>query len=199
MKLTIELGDDRKEIDNIKHFRQESDTLFVEFYCKNSTEVKIYPGKVIGTPEYRDSNDVLAEMDLGETWSNYGDMSPKHHGGLFMKWTGDMWHVVRTVQDSSETFWMEEDWVEPMDIWVDENPERGYTDKFQSELETYPTGHQPTTPHDMDNLVGKIAQFSTMFRGNPESYMDNQLDDYEEILSDKFGIELETMDNVRIN
>lgn len=197
MELTIELDayDDQIELENVRTYKHEGDNLLVDFHCKNPAPMTIYDADVIGTPNYRDASDVLAELDFVETWENYGDMNPKQYGGVYGKWTGDQWKVVETWTSVENEFEIRIDWVEPMDIWVNGNPERGFTEKFQEELDSYPVSHKPTTQYDMETLTGLIINFSTKFSGNPRNdYAD--LDDYETELSDRFDINLKNMDNV---
>lgn len=79
---------------------------------------------------------------IPKEWHNFGDINPKRHGGLFVKWDRDMWQIIKTThyQDlpngmTDNEFMFEQIYMEPMDIWKDGKPENGFTDWAIDELE----------------------------------------------------------------
>jgi hypothetical protein len=91
-------------------------------------------------------NQELPKPKPDESWQNYGDANPKIHGGRFVKWTGDMWHIVETrdlqevgpsdmIQDG-ERWMIQEYWVEKQDLFIDGDYTKGPTKAFEKVLES---------------------------------------------------------------
>lgn len=89
-----------------------------------------------------------ANYQKPENWLNFGDMNPKRHGGLFVRWERDMWHIIQTYHpdDLPEDFTkgrfrFNHYWLEESDIWVDGKPENGFTEWAESEFDSF--SHKP--------------------------------------------------------
>lgn len=63
-------------------------------------------------------------LKIPEEWINIGDANPERHGGIFVRWKGDMWHIIQSrhfadlpkgISDQEHMF--EHMWMEPMDIF----------------------------------------------------------------------------------
>lgn len=77
-------------------------------------------------------------------WQNFGDISPKRHGGIFVKWEKDMWHIIETYHPnvipneiSEDQFRFEHYWLEEMDIWQNGKPENGFTENMLKGLDEF--------------------------------------------------------------
>lgn len=86
------------------------------------------------TPDYRKPRE----------WVNFGDINPELHGGLWVKWDNDMWHIIETYhpEDLPEDFakgrfYFEHIWLEEMDIWVEGKPENGFTEWALDQLDSF--------------------------------------------------------------
>lgn len=95
-----------------------------------------------------DSNTLPFEPS--QQWTNYGDVNPFPHGGRFIRWDGDMWHVITTTHrdvlpegflSDDETHLIEHYWFEPMDVWDNGKPENGFTDAFKRILSSLGEEH----------------------------------------------------------
>jgi len=100
-------------------------------------------------------------------WQNYGDINPERHGGIFVKWDRDMWHIVETThyadihQSVSENEHMfSHMYVEPMDIWVNGNPYEGFNEKVLKRL------------HEFNNLSFTPANKDSDIIPESENYQD---------------------------
>jgi len=89
----------------------------------------------------KDSNEL--EIQPNTEWENWGDANPKIHGGMFIQWDNDHWHIIETIHGSVlPDGYISDDMVEIRDYWAypDElfesgDPNNGPTDYFKSEIE----------------------------------------------------------------
>jgi len=110
-------------------------------------------------------------------WQNYGDVNPERHGGIFVKWDRDMWHIVETrhyadlPKDLSENEHMfEHMWIEPMDIWVNGNPYEGFTDRMKSGFESF-----SSLPFDPTMSESELPDSET-YQDYVNHYLENEWD-----------------------
>lgn len=113
----------------------------------------------------------VEEVDLSyspsEEWKNYGDASPKEHGGIFVRWEDDMWRVIETLRtdtifiDGSENEWrIDEQYIEPMDLFVDGDPELGPTDSFERVLGRFDLSYETfLTDHQIERAVAEAINY----------------------------------------
>ena len=104
----------------------------------------------------RDGQELVIEPE--ETWTNYGDMNPRIHGGRWVRWEGDMWHIITTTHphdlptDFTETeHLIEHTWVEPEDVFEGGNPDEGPTDTLASIIDSL---------HRCSGYVNALVDFS---------------------------------------
>lgn len=81
---------------------------------------------------------------IPENWQNFGDVNPERHGGLFVKWERDMWHIIKTIHFADlpkgvakGQHMFQHMWLEPMDFWVNGNPSEGFNEWAIDQLEEY--------------------------------------------------------------
>jgi len=128
-------------------------------------------------------------------WINMGDASPEGHGGAWVKWDGSMWIVVKNrnlrvdgpegmIQDGEHQM-IEDHYVGPQDVWIDGDPDNGFTDGFKSSISG--RMREPTHTRDMEYIAGEIAHGWRFENCHHPSYTD----DLGSYLSDRFGIELD--------
>lgn len=130
-----------------------------------------------------------------QEWINYGDVNPEIHGGMWVKRDGSMWQVVHNrnlkedgpegmIQDGKHQM-IETYWFEPQDVWIDGDPDKGFTDGFKKSFSG--RMRNPIHTRDMGYIVQEIAQGLPFNVHSQDSYTD----DLESYLSDHFGIELD--------
>lgn len=81
---------------------------------------------------------VAEHIDRSEDWENYGDVNPQIHGGRFIRFDRDMWHMIETIDliewgledmvQNGEEYMFEEYYFEDMDVFEDGDPAKGFTD-----------------------------------------------------------------------
>jgi hypothetical protein len=90
-------------------------------------------------------------------WVNYGDVNPERHGGIFVKWDNDMWHIIETTHFADLPKGMSDNehmfthmFMEPMDIWTNGNPTKGFTERAMKELQSFNNmGFDPLNPGEI--------------------------------------------------
>lgn len=151
MNITVQNNGTAKEVRDVKHFQVDGNTVFVEQYDGNLTDLT---GEVVATGNYEPER-ALASMELdNDKWENYWDANPKAHGGAFIKWNGNGFRTVITEPRDMHPEEVSEGRIQfgvitiyPDEIWVDGNPERGFTEDIQSRFNTWQNG--PETPYDL--------------------------------------------------
>lgn len=139
-----------------------------------------------------------------DEWENYGDVNPRRHGGRFIRWEGDMWHVVETRHPADlpdgmvdNEHLVQHDWFEPADVFVNGEPSEGLTDAMKSILSSlgdenydpdeYPDHPTEYAPEFRDRLPYYVADLCHYIHGTPrDEYPDD--DEYWDHLS-QYGIE----------
>lgn len=78
------------------------------------------------------------QIEPSRDWVNYGDVNPLRHGGMWVKWTGDHWEVIRTTppedlpEDMAEgEHYVQLGWVDPVEVWLHGDPENGPTSQAE--------------------------------------------------------------------
>ena len=130
-------------------------------------------------------------------WINYGDVDPVVHGGAWIRRDGGMWQVVANynlrengpegmIRDGEHQM-VQTYWFEPQDVWIDGDPDKGFSETFKKSIRG--RSREPDHTRDMRYIAQEIALgFPHQFGGNPR---DSYTDDLESHLSDRFGIELD--------
>jgi len=84
---------------------------------------------------YTDADGTVHDIQTSDEWVNYGDVHPRDHGGLFVRFDGRAWELIATRPPAAlpdgitETEHMvEEAAVWPDDLFVDGDPDQGPTD-----------------------------------------------------------------------
>lgn len=133
-----------------------------------------------------DSNDSEPFYTEPEGWVNFGDVNPEKHGGIFVTWDGDMWKVVTTYGGITTHY------VEPQDVWVDGNPENGFTDTFRGLIggrHRYHDGVEETPDLDENwNLIlSEIGHYARHYTRADRRHS-GDYDGYWDELESRFGI-----------
>jgi len=77
---------------------------------------------------YTDRNGEMITVEPSTEWINYGE--------IFVKWDGDMWHIIETHQGEDSKLYFTEYWVEPADLFVNGDPDNGPTEYLKSEIDS---------------------------------------------------------------
>lgn len=129
-------------------------------------------------------------------WNNYGDMNPEDHGGRFIKWTGGSWELIETSRSediAGEDFaeengehMIEHIYIYPDEVFIDGNPENGFTDTMHSIFDSLGMDRNltPENPEIMDNLQYYLADFNYYIGGNHYDFKDG---DYWDIV-ESYGV-----------
>ena len=138
-------------------------------------------------------------------WTNYGDLHPRRHGGRFLRWEGDGWHMVETrdlkhvgpegMISDGERYMVQDYYLEPADVWVDGDPSEGFTDAMQGILESLgDTHHVPDGPPFMDRIGYYVADLP--FHAGIHA-RDSYTADYWGYLGDRYEIDPDEIDGCR--
>lgn len=149
-----------------------------------------------------------------DEWENYGDVHPRRHGGRFVRWENGMWHVIETRHPDDLPAGMvdgehlvDHQWVEPHDVFVDGDPEQGFTDHMKSVLESLDATHlDPDTypdepdgeyaPEFHDRVAYYVVDLTQYVGDHRDEYPDDA--DYWDHLAE-YGIDPEEMDGVLLD
>lgn len=138
-----------------------------------------------------------SDLQTPDEWVNLGDMNPEDHGGHFIKWKGDMWHVVITTHEDvlpegmmeGKSQMVEDLFLEPMDVWVNGNPSEGFTDAALWDINGLNSMSQPETTWDIDGLLSTIAVGLPAYAHyNRRTYYVDEDEDYWEYLAEQYDI-----------
>jgi len=116
---------------------------------------------------YYVEDDRHTEQDLEnpEEWVNMGDVNPEIHGGNFIRWENNMWNIVITTHQDvlpkgtmeNKSHMIEDLALYPEDVWVDGDPENGFTEAVLQDINSLTSMSQPETTWDMNTLLSTIA------------------------------------------
>lgn len=80
------------------------------------------------------------------SWENYGDVNPEQHGGRFIRWEGNGWHVIETrkigeavpedIGAPGDTHVAFDSYFYPEDVFQGGNPQNGLTDDMMRIVES---------------------------------------------------------------
>ena len=171
-----------------KEFYRENDPKLYVYTITEGTELRreVYTW-VRGNEEWsisshtvlEENTDAIPEEIKWSTWQNFGDMSPREHGGIFVKWedSGRMsghWHIIatRVMQDErqegiGEKYMGLEMYFSPKEIWDNPNNlEEGIDEDIRSRLSVLGMGD--VDPTEAEEIVRGIAQIPMEF--NPRDF-----------------------------
>jgi len=93
---------------------------------------------------YTDDNGNEIEITPNTEWVNYGDVNPKIHGGVFIRFDPDMsmWHIIKTQHGhtmpsghiSDEKIEITEYYAELQDLFENGDPDNGPSEYLEHEL-----------------------------------------------------------------
>ena len=140
------------------------------------------------------SKDNISEKAT-KTWKNYGDASPREHGGRFLKFedsdygTGS-WTLVTTrdmeghgMLEGTDDRYMFQEWaIEPDMVWVDGDPEKGFTEKMEEAADALNTEIDPRDIEDVEWVIPDLV-----FHIRAEGY-DTYTSNYWKYLRENWGI-----------
>jgi len=130
------------------------------------------------TFSYTDKHGETLTITPNTEWVNYGDMNPRIHGGMWVQWDRDMWHIITTVHPEGlpsdmvdNEHMIEHTWVEPSDLFKNGNPDNGATDTFERILESLSTGYVTAlVDYDIEYFV---ADFNHWIHSGDTDYIDD--------------------------
>lgn len=136
------------------------------------------------------SDDIPTE-EFDTTWTNYGDVNPKKHGGRFVRWdSSGVWVVVVTWDGSIRRYEFE-----PQAVWVDGEPEKGFTSAMDRILTAlHENGGKrgpspgPTSKRFMENAAYYVADLPHQGRFNHSRGRVREDETYEEAL-ERYGVD----------
>jgi len=93
---------------------------------------------------YTDNDGNTLEITPNDEWINYGDVNPKIHGGVFIRWDPDMsmWHIIETRHGldmpdgyiSDSEIEITEYYAELQDLFENGDPDNGPSDYLEREI-----------------------------------------------------------------
>jgi len=143
---------------------------------------------------YTDRDGTTHTVKTSDEWTNYGDVHPQAHGGLFVRWTGRSWDLIATRPPAAlpdgitETEHMvEEAAVWPDDLFIDGDPDQGPTDFLQDRIdELY--GTESYVQVVVEETLGYyVAEYLRYYGGHDTDMVPD--DEYQEYLQAR-GIDL---------
>lgn len=109
-----------------------------------------------------DGEEYVDRRTTVRAWKNFGDADPREHGGRFLKfeeeeYTSDHWTLVITtdmeghslVEGSDDRYLFQEWFIEPDMVWVDGDPEKGFTEEMQDEVNEV---REDINPQDIEKV-----------------------------------------------
>lgn len=150
----------------------------------------------------------LDEFGTPEEWTNYGDANPRIHGGRWVRWEDDHWHLIETrdlkeagpegmIQDG-ERYMIEDYVIYPDDVFAGGEPKNGLTDAMKGVLDSL-----SDTGYDPDEYPEEPTEYAPEFAENIAYYVvdipfhtgihgrDEYTADYWDYLERNYGIEQE--------
>jgi hypothetical protein len=105
-----------------------------------------------------DGEEYVDQRTNVNSWKNYGDTSPREHGGWFLNWKGSYWRLVKTrdleghsmLEGSDDRYMFKSYKIYPSDVWVDGDPEKGFTQGMKDIVETF--NNQDFDPMDVEEV-----------------------------------------------
>lgn len=148
------------------------------------------------------------DFDPSETWVNYGDVNPEPHGGRFIKYDADagQWLLVETINmadidpsagEDCTRHHVEKYWLEPQDVWVDGDPDNGFSDAIQDILESLHEhgglagdSPEPDSPQFMGDVSYYLADITHYQYGSTTATEDTEdyADGYDEMIAE-YGVD----------
>lgn len=117
-------------------------------------------------------------------WENYGDVNPEQHGGMFIRWEGNGWHVIETrklgvdvpedIGPPDATHVVFDYYFYPDDVFVGENPSNGLTDNMMRIVEalsdeTLTLNYYEQNPEALPE--GEVPEYAPEFKKNLPYYV----------------------------
>lgn len=129
------------------------------------------------TLEYTDRDGNTITIEPNTEWTNYGDVNPQLHGGRWVRFERDMWHIIETVSHHDlpdgmvdNEHLVQHTWVEPMDLFEGGNPDNGPTDTFSDILNQF---------SHVDGYVNALVDFDIeYFVADFTHYVHSNREDY---------------------
>jgi len=139
-----------------------------------------------------------AEFDT--EWCNYWDANPEDHGGTFLRWDpeGEYWKIVQVqpwthfpeeIAEEDE-YYICQYWVYPDDVWVNSDPEEGFTDDMESILESLDAERHKQAPGGepfISRIGYYVADFPHLRTGRGEFVDSSEYDSYDDMVAD-YGV-----------
>jgi hypothetical protein len=120
-----------------------------------------------------DGEEYVDQRTNVNSWKNYGDISPRVAGGRFLKWEGSYWTLVVTrdmeghgmLEGSDDRYMFNEYVFGPSDVWVDGDPEKGFTEEMQNAADAL---NRDIDPMDMEEVEWVLPDLSHHMRQHPD-------------------------------
>lgn len=147
-------------------------------------------------------NDTLPTEQFDTEWTNYGDMNPEPNGGRFVRWDDDdgSWDIVTTDkamhvvadEDNPDKQMVSEYEVHSDDVWVNGDPDEGFTDHMVSILDSFSHDHHKAAPGGkpfMNKVQYYVADMSHKLSSRWKyEVIGEDYDTYDEMLS-AYGVD----------
>ncbi len=140
--------------------------------------------------------------EFDTNWVNYWDANPEDHGGRFVRWDADSecWEIVEVTAPGDlpsefageSEYLVEQYWVYPDNVWVDGEPENGFTDDMESILESLDATNHFEAPGGepfIDRIEYYVADFVHYLHDDRHKIVDvEDYDNYDDMIA-AFGVE----------